>query len=169
MHGHDWRKTGPSDSNLSHPSAREHLEPQPPLPTGSCSPIAALHDATVDDRVHQALVTFLGEHELANKVLAKAATLLEDFPHPIFCSGTPECTATIHDWRIRVLEPLLKFLLRHYTHKTTGSPVDPDQYRLTFTTPDASRPSGITLDLLEQNHRSHTSSLPIVFEHDSSF
>ncbi|SCZ92074.1 BZ3500_MvSof-1268-A1-R1_Chr5-3g08319 [Microbotryum saponariae] len=168
MHGHDWRKTGTSDSNLSYPSAREHLEPQPPLPTGSRSPIAALHDTTLDDRVHQALVTFLGEHELANKVLAKAATLLEDSPHPIFCSGTPECTATIHDWRIRVLEPLLKFLLRHYTHKTTGLPVDPDQYRLSFTTPDASQPSGITLNLLER-HRGRISSVPIVFEHDSSF
>ncbi|SCZ92093.1 BZ3500_MvSof-1268-A1-R1_Chr5-3g08333 [Microbotryum saponariae] len=167
LHTHKSRKTGAS-SILNFHGVSEHLGLQAPLPSGSRHPVAAMQDSTLDDRVQQALLAFLGEHELADKVLAKAATLLEAAPTPIFCSDMPQCTATIHDWRIRVLEPLLKFFLCHYSYKMTGLPANPNQYRLSFTAPDGSQPSGITLHLLEQNGGQGVS-LPIVFEHDSNF
>ncbi|SCV72858.1 BQ2448_4395 [Microbotryum intermedium] len=166
LHGHSGRKAG--DSNLSCCAVREQLEPQAPLPSGSQRPVAALQDISLEKRVHEALTTFLGEHGFADKVLAKADELLRNAPHPIFCNEMPECTATIHDWRIRVLEPLLKFVLRHYNYKTTGSPVDPDQYRLFFSMSKASQPSGIRLFLIEKG-RGGVSRLPIIFEDESNF
>ncbi|KDE03491.1 hypothetical protein MVLG_06053 [Microbotryum lychnidis-dioicae p1A1 Lamole] len=165
-HGYGWRERWVS--YLDYHAVGEQLEPRIRLPPGSRRPIAALQDISLEERVHQALITFLGEHDLADKVLAKAEALLDYAPHPLFCYEKPTCEATIHEWRIRVLEPLLNFALRHYTYKTSGSPVDPTHKRLQFIPRDASQPAGITL-ILGERGRGALSCLPIIFEHDSSF
>ncbi|SCZ92591.1 BZ3500_MvSof-1268-A1-R1_Chr5-2g08009 [Microbotryum saponariae] len=165
-HGHNSSEC--DVSYLDYHAVGEQLEPWIRLPHGSRRPIAALQDILLEERVHRALTTFLGEHDLADKVLAKAEALLDYAPHPLFCYAKPTCAATIHEWRIRVLEPLLAFLLGHYTYKTLGSPVDPSHNGLHFIPPDASQPAGITL-FLSETGLGTTSCLPIIFEPDSSF
>ncbi|SCV72856.1 BQ2448_4393 [Microbotryum intermedium] len=120
----DWNK---ASLDLDYRAIYEHLEPQAALLPGSRRPIAALQDVSLEKRAYDALTSFLGEHDLDDKVLAKAKNLLARAGNPVFCNAMPECSATVHHWCIGVLEPLLAYLWSHYTYNKQELPSVPCQ------------------------------------------
>ncbi|KDE06305.1 hypothetical protein MVLG_03345 [Microbotryum lychnidis-dioicae p1A1 Lamole] len=105
----------------------------PPLPPEARHPVMAMMDSSLLKRVEQTLAAFLDEHELSSAVLSKNVELLKQTPAALLCTRGPTCTAIIHDLRIRVLEPLLQFLLNQLELKSNrgvpksalSSPVSP--------------------------------------------
>ncbi|SCV67715.1 BQ2448_5326 [Microbotryum intermedium] len=121
------------------------------------------------------LPTFLDDHGLTQKVLAKARELLnqDEGSDRLFCTAKPECQITIHDWRIRVLEPLVMFLLQEH-HEKTGVSMKLEfgpnpRYPLTLRQQAPPEPAGVTFALADISKGTHLSSVRIQFDLDSNF
>ncbi|SGY48848.1 BQ5605_C001g00705 [Microbotryum silenes-dioicae] len=130
-------------------------------------------DDSLDPRLRGSLENFLNESKLMEEVHDEVGRLLRsDRPcGRIVCTNSPECTATIHDLRIRVLEPLLLFVLKRYydsigDSNTRQRPNSP--YYLRFEAPPRSHPPGITLALMRGNGTC-LFRFSIILEEDASF
>ncbi|SCV74820.1 BQ2448_7849 [Microbotryum intermedium] len=99
IHGRCGKVRQPDDRSTRIPNTLS------PLPSGSRRPVMAMKDPPLLKRVEQYLAIFLSEHELTSAVLSKTRELLRQAPVSLLCTHGPTCTATIHDLRVRVLEP----------------------------------------------------------------
>ncbi|SGZ27121.1 BQ5605_C025g10061 [Microbotryum silenes-dioicae] len=130
-----------------------------PLPPSSQLPVSAILDTSLQQRLERALLDFLGAHDLVEPVYNETRQLLMPLGEArLFCTNSPECTVSMHDLRIRVLEPLGGkkaggLYLLHYR------PEDPLQAQL---------PRGITF-ALRHTITKVASNTTISFEEDSSF
>ncbi|SCZ99341.1 BZ3500_MvSof-1268-A1-R1_Chr3-1g05957 [Microbotryum saponariae] len=145
----------------------------PPLASIWRRPVAAMLDDSLEPRLRGSLENFLNESTMMDEVHDEVGRLLRsDRPcGRIVCTNSPECTATIHDLRIRVLEPLLLFVLKRYYDSVGDSDTSerPNSlYYLRFEAPQRSHPPGITLALMRGNGRC-LSRLSIILEEDASF
>ncbi|SCV70014.1 BQ2448_1408 [Microbotryum intermedium] len=126
-----------------------------PLPTSSQLPLTAMQYEPLEQRV---------QSFLASTTCMRGGRL--------FCKNSPECTVTVHDLRIRVLEPLVLFVLQQY-HEKTGEEAKKlnGRYILQYRPENLGRvqlPGDITLSL--RNAQAEVaSSMVISFEEDSSF
>ncbi|KDE07558.1 hypothetical protein MVLG_02229 [Microbotryum lychnidis-dioicae p1A1 Lamole] len=130
-------------------------------------------DDSLEPRLRGSLENFLDESKLMEEVHDEVGRLLRsDRPcGRIVCTNSPECTATIHDLRIRVLAPLLLFVLKRYydsigDSNTRQRPNSP--YYLRFEAPPRSHPPGITLALMRGNGTC-LFRFSIILEEDASF
>ncbi|KDE05134.1 hypothetical protein MVLG_04475 [Microbotryum lychnidis-dioicae p1A1 Lamole] len=140
-----------------------------PLPPEARHPVMALMDSSLLKRLEQTLAAFLDEHELLSAVLSKTEELLKQTPAPLLCTRGPTCTATVHDLRIRVLEPLLKFLLDQLELKSNPGASPSSHYRLQFRPQDPSQPDGVTLALMKDCPGTCVALMVIHFEEDDDF
>ncbi|SCZ98090.1 BZ3500_MvSof-1268-A1-R1_Chr3-3g06565 [Microbotryum saponariae] len=141
----------------------------PSLPPEARHPVMAMMDSSLLKRVEQTLAAFLDEHELSSAVLSKNVELLKQTPAPILCTRGPTCTATVHDLRIRVLEPLLQFLLNQLELKSNPGASPSPHYRLQFRPQDPSQPDGVTLALMKDRPGTCVALMVIHFEEDDDF
>ncbi|SGY81132.1 BQ5605_C009g05467 [Microbotryum silenes-dioicae] len=141
----------------------------PPLPPEARHPVMAMMDSSLLKRVEQTLAAFLDEHELSSAVLSKNVELLKQTPAALLCTRGPTCTAIIHDLRIRVLEPLLQFLLNQLELKSNPGASPSPHYRLQFRPQDPSQPDGVTLALMKDRPGTCVALMVIHFEEDDNF
>ncbi|KDE09176.1 hypothetical protein MVLG_00498 [Microbotryum lychnidis-dioicae p1A1 Lamole] len=90
-----------------------------PLPPSSQVPVSAMLDKLLWDRLQSSAVEFFAQLDLVDPVLREATALLTSmWEERLFCTNASECTVSVHDLRIRVFEPLVKFVLKQYDDKT---------------------------------------------------
>ncbi|SGY99857.1 BQ5605_C034g11309 [Microbotryum silenes-dioicae] len=74
-----------------------------------------MRDASLEQRLERSAVDFLGQRDLVEPVLRDLTGRLSSMCGVrLFCTDLPECTVTVHDLRIRVLEPLVMLALQLY-------------------------------------------------------
>ncbi|SCZ90368.1 BZ3500_MvSof-1268-A1-R1_Chr9g10807 [Microbotryum saponariae] len=144
-----------------------------PLPPSSQLPVSAILDTSLQQRLEGALLDFLGAHDLLEPVYNETRKLLLHVGQTrLFCTNSPECIVSMHDLRIRILEPLVTIALKKYHDKIEEDgkksggiyllhyrPEDPIQPQL---------PRGITF-ALRHTITGVASNTTISFEEDSSF